>query len=104
MRGERVAIVPFQALLEMEEPAEPVFRQLPLFGHARAESAFLEVEPDQRIEDRRLIVGVRRAAFQDRIHGLAAQCFECHDQGALLMVCGMRDGKRGKYRGSHAPK
>ena len=104
MRGERVAIVPFQALLEMEGPAQPVFGQFPLLGHAGAEAALLVVEPDQRIVDRRLVVGVGRAAFQDRIHGLAAERFERHDQGALLMIRCVRDGKRGKHRGSHTSK
>ena len=104
MRGERVAIVPFEPLLEVEDPAQPVFRQLPLFGHARAEAALLEIEPDQRIEDRRLVVGMWGPVFQNRIHGLAAQRFERHDQGALLMVRCVRDGKRGKHRGGHASK
>ena len=101
MRGERVAIVPFEALLEMEEPAQAVFRQLPAFGHAGAEAAFLVVEPDQRIVDRRLVVGVRCAALQDRVHGLAAERFERHDQGALLVRC-MCGAECGKYRGSQA--
>src|SRR5439155_21458446 len=68
LRGDRVAVVEALALAEVEGPALAVGGELPALGDARADAAVLEIETDQRVPDRRLIVRVRRARVHDRIH------------------------------------
>src|SRR5207253_11411871 len=66
--GDRVAVVETLVLTEIESPALAVGGQLPALGSARADSTVLQVESDQRVPDRRVVVRVRRAGVHDRVH------------------------------------
>ena len=66
--------------------ARPSGDELPSFGDAGADAAFLEVEADQRVVHHRLVDGVARPAFEDRIERLGAERFDGEDQRALLVL------------------
>ena len=84
--GKRITVVPFESLLEIEGPALAIGGEFPTLGHARADTAFFKIKPNQRVKHWRLIMCVWRTALQDWIHGLTAQRIERDDQGAFLRL------------------
>ena len=107
LRGDRVAVVEALALAEVEGPALAVRGELPALGDARADAAVLEIEADQRVPDRRLIVRVRRARVHDRVHDLGAQGVQGDDErvlvGGLRRWKLARDQKTAQRQGQQAP-
>ena len=79
--------------------------ELPAFGDAGTDAALLEVEADQRVVHHRLVDGVARPSFEDRIERLGAERFDGEDERALLVLGAKRrhggsDQRDGESRGS----
>ena len=81
-----------------EGPAQAIGRHFPAFGDTGADAALLEIEADQRVVHDRLVDGVARPAFEDRIERLGAEQFDGEDERAFL-VLGMSRRDRDDNRG-----
>jgi hypothetical protein len=83
---------------EIEGPGEAVGGELPAFGDAGADAAFLEVEADQRVVHHRLVDRIARPPFEDRIERLGAQRLDGEDERALLVLGAKRRHGGGDQR------
>jgi hypothetical protein len=98
VRRQLVTVVEGLAGPDEEGPGQAVGRHFPTFGDAGTDTAFLEIEADQRIVHDRLVDGVARPAFEDRVERLGAERFNGEDERAFL-VLGVNRRDRADERG-----
>jgi hypothetical protein len=77
--------VELEALAEIERPALAVVGARPALRDAGTDAALLEIEPDERVPDRGVVVRVRRPRIRNGVHDLGAESVQRNDQRVLVL-------------------
>jgi hypothetical protein len=96
-RGDRIAVVEFQAAAQLEVPGQAVGADFPSFQHLRPVVA-AAVHADQRVEDHVAEIARDEGGAGDRVEHLQAD-IDDEAEGPLALLRGRDMGRGGKRAG-----